>query len=434
MIMKKGNKGFIVQFLVLFCMLAYQQSYAQTENLRIVDQYGQLQVNGTRIVNEYGDTVALRGMSLFWSQWIGKYYNYDCIEWLRDDWKCMVVRAAMAVESGGYLDNPETEMNKVKTVIDACIDLGIYVIVDWHSHHAESQTEDAITFFTEIATLYGDEPNLIYEIYNEPLQVSWTNVIKPYADTVIAAIRAIDTNNIILVGTPTWSQDVDIAAGDPIDDENVAYSLHFYATTHTGWLRSKATYALSRGIALWVNEFGTCESSGDGIINYAEMETWFDFMDQRMISWCNWSIADKDETSAALIPGASDTGGWTSDQITESGTLVRDRLISWFEQGYEPIPPVINIHEQKDPLASIEIVPNPFLLSALINVTILNPQRLKIEIFNSLGQQIDSYNYCAYSAGKQQIELNAARIGAGSYFCRILSQEGSSSVRFQVIR
>jgi endoglucanase len=262
--MKKRKLLFSISLIVILNTFINQNAHSQIDSLRIVDQYGQLQVNGSRIVSEYGDTVALRGMSLFWSQWIGKYYNFDCVKWLRDDWKCMVVRAAMAVDAGGYLANPVDEMAKIRTVIDACIDLGIYVIIDWHSHNAENQTADAVGFFTEIATLYGTQPNIIYEIYNEPLQISWSDVIKPYADTVIAAIREIDSNNIILVGTPTWSQDVDVASLDPIDDENVAYSLHFYASTHTGWLRSKATTALAHGVALWVNEFGTCESSGTG--------------------------------------------------------------------------------------------------------------------------------------------------------------------------
>jgi endoglucanase len=128
----------------------------------IVDQYGQLRVEGNRIVNEHGTAVALRGMSFFWSQWIGKYYNGDCVQWLADDWRCTVVRAAMAVESGGYLTNPQAEMNKVKTVIDACLDLGIYVIVDWHDSNAQNHQEQAIAFFKEIAAEYGNTPNVIY--------------------------------------------------------------------------------------------------------------------------------------------------------------------------------------------------------------------------------------------------------------------------------
>ena len=117
-----------------------------SDNSTIVEKFGQLSLNSTSIVNEKGEPFALRGMSLSWSQWAPSYYNEETIKWLRDDWKCTVVRAAMGVESGGYLENPEIEYNKITKVIEACIKLGIYVIVDWHDHHAEDHLESAKSF------------------------------------------------------------------------------------------------------------------------------------------------------------------------------------------------------------------------------------------------------------------------------------------------
>lgn len=321
----------IVNLFILTNTTSAFSLFASENDPKIVDLYGQLKIEGNQVVNQKGEAITLRGMGLFWSQWIGKYYNYDCIKWLRDDWKCTVVRAAMAIESGGYLSNPDTEMKKVKTVIDACIDLSIYVIVDWHDHNAHNHQAEAITFFKEITSLYGDKPNVIYEIYNEPLQISWTNVIKPYSEAVINEIRAIDADNIIIVGTPTWSQDVDVASANPLNFKNIAYGLHFYAATHKQYLRNKALTALNRGVALFVSEYGTCECTGTGIIDYAELEKWFTLMDEHKLSWCNWSIADKDETSAALKPGASATGNWSSSDLSESGALVRKKIISWNE-------------------------------------------------------------------------------------------------------
>lgn len=297
----------------------------------VVDLYGQLKIEGNKIVDQNGNPVALRGMSLFWSQWIGKYYNYDCIKWLCDDWKCTIVRAAMGVEHGGYLSNPVTEMTKVRTVIEACIDLGIYVIIDWHDHNAHNHTAQAKSFFKQMAILYGDRPNIIYEIYNEPEQVSWGNEIKPYAEEVIKEIRAIDPANLIVVGTPTWSQDVDVAAKDPLDYSNLAYALHFYAATHKQWLRDKAVVAMNKGLALFVSEWGASEASGTGTLDYNETEKWCNFMNENNLSWCNWSVADKNETSAALKSGASATGGWSNSYLTDSGKLVRGKIISWNE-------------------------------------------------------------------------------------------------------
>lgn len=293
-------------------------SFAQTP----VERHGQLRVQGNRIVNQHGEPVQLRGMSLFWSQWMGQFYNADAVRWLRDDWGCNVVRAALAVHHGGYKEHPEREMAKVRTVIDAAIDQGIYVIVDWHAH--EPEPELARQFFTQVAQAYGDKPNLIYETWNEPLNThDWSSVIKPYHEAVIPAIREHDPDSLIVCGTQSWSQDVDKAAEDPLAFDNVAYTLHFYAATHKQWLRDKAERALGSGIALMVTEWGTSEATGDGELNEEETRRWWEFMDKHRLSWCNWSVADKKETSAALMPGASATGDWNAEQVSPSGKLVR---------------------------------------------------------------------------------------------------------------
>ncbi|MGE5621063.1 MAG: glycoside hydrolase family 5 protein [archaeon] len=292
----------------------------------VVEHFGLIHVKGNRIVDKNGNTAALRGMSLFWSQWGGKFFNEGCIKWLRDDWKCTIVRAACGVESGGILSNPEAEMSKVTSVIDACIASGIYVIVDWHDHHAQDHLQESREFFKSIAQKYSDKPNIIYELYNEPLQVSWSSVIKPYAEEVIKTIRQYDPDNLIVVGNPNWSQDVDIAAKDPIKDNNVAYSFHFYTSTHKQWLRDKAAAAMNSGIALFVTEYGISEANGNGNIDYLETEKWLSFVNQYGLSTCNWSVMDKDETSAALKPGSDGQGNWKESDLSTSGKFIRDYL------------------------------------------------------------------------------------------------------------
>ncbi len=294
----------------------------------IVELYGNLKVRGNRIYCKDDTLVVLRGMSLFWSQWGGHFYNENVIKWLRDDWKCTIVRAAIGVENGGYLTNPQIELQKAEIIIKAAIEYGIYVIVDWHDHNAQNHIQQAKEFFKIIAEKYGDKPNIIYEIYNEPLQVSWGNVIKPYAEEVIKIIRQYDPDNLIIVGTPSWSQDVDIAANNPLKDNNVAYSLHFYSSTHRQSLRNKAITALNKNLPLFVTEYGISEASGSGNIDLNEANIWMNFMETNKLSNCNWSIMDKNETSAALIPGANPKGQWKDDELTLSGRVIRNYIIS----------------------------------------------------------------------------------------------------------
>ena len=295
----------------------------------IVEQHGRLQTKDANIVDQQGRAVSLAGMSLFWSQWQGKYYTADVVDWLVKDWKLSVIRVAVGVEHGGYLENPEREMAKTKAVIDAALHNDIYVIIDWHDHKAEEHTEQSVEFFSQIAEAYGTHPNIIYEIYNEPLQVSWKDVIKPYAAEVITAIRKHDSDNLIIVGTPQWSQRVDVVSESPIADNNVAYSLHFYAGTHKQWLRDAAKKAINAGVPIVVTEWGTVNANGDGAIDFESVNEWMSFIREHSLTHLNWAVSDKQEGASVLSPGASPMGHWPDSHLTDSGRLLRSLIKDW---------------------------------------------------------------------------------------------------------
>ncbi len=294
-----------------------------------VSKHGLLRAKGRRIVGEHGKSVSLAGNSFFWSQWMPQYYTPGVVRWLKNDWKAGIVRVAVGVGPGGYLEHPEAETARVSRVIDAAIAEGLYVIIDWHDHKAHQHEAQATAFFQKMATKYGRKANVIYEIFNEPEKISWRDQVKPYSERVIAAIRAIDKDNLILVGSPSWSQDVDIAAADPIKDSNVAYTLHFYAGTHKEWLRAKAETAMAKGVALLVSEWGTCDANGNGKVDVASTNEWMAFLKKHEISHLNWSVADKVEAASILKPGASSEGGWKAADLTESGELVRTIVRGW---------------------------------------------------------------------------------------------------------
>ncbi|HYD40237.1 MAG TPA: glycoside hydrolase family 5 protein [Anaeromyxobacter sp.] len=298
-----------------------------------VEAYGRLQVCGTKICGKGGKPVQLRGMSLFWSNsgWTGaKYYDASVVNTLADTWHATVIRAAVGVQQqGGYLAASTANKARAKVVVDAAIAKGMYVIVDWHSHALLE--EDAIAFFKEMATAYAASPNLIWEPFNEPVKQSWSSQLKPYHEKIIATIRAAGSQNLVVVGSPTWSQDVDVAAADPITtDKNVAYTLHFYAGTHRQWLRDKADRALQRGVALFVTEWGTCDASGNGGFDPASSKLWTDWMDANVISSANWALNDKEETASALGRSARIAGPWTDAQLTESGRWAK----AYIQAGY----------------------------------------------------------------------------------------------------
>jgi endoglucanase len=223
-----------------------------------------------------------------------------------------------------YLQNPEFGIKSVTSVVDGAIKQGLYVIIDFHSH--KIHTEEAKKFFTLMAEKYGKYPNVIYEIFNEPDYYTWPEV-KAYSEELIKTIRAIDPDNIILVGSPHWDQDIHLVAEDPIAGQtNLMYTMHFYAGTHKQWLRDRTDAAMAKGIPIFVSECAGMEATGDGPLDPAEWNAYLTWMEDRKISWVVWSLSDKNETCSMLLPRAESTGNWSDELIKEWGKMSRDAI------------------------------------------------------------------------------------------------------------
>jgi len=221
-----------------------------------VDTHGALAVDGPTLIDKCGGGVQLKGVSSMWLNWESKPFaeSESGLQYMRDNWKLSVIRASMGTENqGGYLTgaaNQTSMLNKVNTIVQNAIDLGVYVIIDWHTEVAVNQQADAVSFFTSMAQKWGKYPNVIFEPYNEPFGFTWAQV-KPYHQAVVQAIRGQGSNNIIVLGTTTYSQDVDIAAADPVSGTNLMYTLHFYACTHGASIRNRAEKAIDAGLPVF---------------------------------------------------------------------------------------------------------------------------------------------------------------------------------------
>ena len=312
-------------------LVIYFVAFGAITNAQPVKIHGQLHVDKTQLKDANGNEVVLRGMSFGWHNFWPGFYNAGAVKWLHEDWRCSVVRAAMGVEpKDGYIEKPEESKAKIEAVVDAAIQQGIYVIIDWHSHHIK--LEESKIFFKEMAEKYGKYPNIIYEIFNEPVNDSWAD-IKAYSTEIISTIRAIDSNNIILVGCSHWDQDINLPADDPITGyNNLMYTVHFYAGTHKQFLRDRSEYALNKGLPIFISESAGMEASGDGKIDVVEWQKWIQWAEKNKISWVTWSVSDKDETCSVLKSGAASDGGWKTNDLKESGILIRQYLRSYAEK------------------------------------------------------------------------------------------------------
>ena len=295
-------------------------------NAQFVKNHGQLSVQGTQLVDKNNNPIVLRGMSFGWHSMWPRFYNEKAVDWLRRDFNCNVVRAAMGIELGkmAYLKEPQFSKDKIEAVIKGAIKSDIYVIIDWHSHNIN--LEEAKLFFAEMSQKYGKHPNVIYEIFNEPDYESWPE-IKDYAEEVIKVIRENDANNIILIGSPRWDQEVDLPAADPIKGyDNLMYTMHFYAATHGKELRDRTDEAIKSGLPIFIYESAGMEVTGDRPLDYKAWQEYIDWMEERKLSWITWSVSDKDETCSVLQKSAKSEGKWKQKDLKESGIKVRELL------------------------------------------------------------------------------------------------------------
>lgn len=291
---------------------------------------GRLHVDGINLVNEQGEPIQLTGMSSHGLQWYPEYTRRDAVHFVKEH-GASLWRIAMYTDEDGYIAHPDVNFRNAVESIDGALAEDMYVIIDWHilmDRTPLRYREQALDFFQRISRRYGDEPGLIYEICNEPNgdQVTWENDIVPYAGEIIPAIRENAPHSLILVGTASWCQDLDKASEKPLDFENIMYSCHFYAGSHGQTLRDRVDLARDRGCAVFVSEFGTTTADGKGDRIYTtETDEWMKFMDERNLSWANWSFGPRDEESAALKPDTV-PGHYSDDCLTESGKYVFSRF------------------------------------------------------------------------------------------------------------
>lgn len=288
---------------------------------------GRLHVKGTKLVDKKGHEVQLRGVSTHGLSWYPQYVNDKCFAQLHDKWGANVVRLAMYTEEyNGYCSGDAKNRSDLKKLIKKGVRLAkkhkMYVIVDWHilsDGNPNSHKKEAKAFFREMSREFKGYNNVIYEICNEPNNGTSWKEIKSYARSVISTIRKNDKKAVIVVGTPTWSQDVDQAAADPIKGDNIMYALHFYAATHKTDLRNKMTAAINKGLPVFVTEYGICDASGNGAIDKKEADRWIKTMDEYGVSYIAWNLSNKQESSSIIKSSCPKVSGFKKSELSDEG-------------------------------------------------------------------------------------------------------------------
>lgn len=323
-----------------------QESQEQGEALETLESKEEstsaLKVSGSSLTDSDGNPVLLRGISTHGLSWFPEYVNEEAFRQLHEQWGINCIRLAMyTAEYNGYCTGDASNRQRLKNLIDDGVryatENGMYVIIDWHilsDGNPNTYIGEAKAFFAEMSQKYAEHDNVLYEICNEPNGgTSWSQ-IKSYAQEVIPVIRENDSDAVIIVGTPNWSQYVEDAADNPVTGyENIMYALHFYAATHTDSLRNAMISAIKKGLPVFVSEFGICDASGNGGIDEYQANEWVRVMNEYGVSHIAWNLSNKNETSAIIGSGCAKTSGWDYDELSDSGKWLYNMLNSDVEYG-----------------------------------------------------------------------------------------------------
>lgn len=278
-----------------------------------------LHVSEGILVDERERPVSLRGMSTHGLGWYPRYLNAGAMKTLKK-YGANVIRLAMYTEhSTGFLAEPYN-LDFVYIGIENAIAEGLYVIVDWHilsDGNPLNHMEEAVAFFSEISAHYGDTPNILYEICNEPNgETTWQD-IAAYAAMVIPAIRQNAPKAVVLVGTPSHSTRIRDAMAAPLPFSNVMYSYHKYIGTEppsTYWLEKAAQLKFP----VFVTEWGI-DGGGESLANAHQFA---DFLNARNISWCGWALSNSGGDHDCFRQDCGRYSGWGWEDLTPGGKLM----------------------------------------------------------------------------------------------------------------
>lgn len=334
--MKSKKRGLALLLVLSLLVGIFPKAVVAEAVSKPVEKHGRLSVKGTKLVDKKGKAFQLKGVSSHGINWdVGEpFVNEKALKTLRDTWGVNCFRAAMYTQDyNGYCTTDADSRKKLLKTIDKAVKaaekLGIYVIIDWHvlnDNTPKKYQKQAKEFFKAMAKKYGSYENVLFEICNEPNGgTSWKD-IKSYAKAVIPVIRKY-SKNVIIVGTPTWSQDVDEAAKSPIKNQkNLMYAVHFYAATHQDSYREKVKKAVEDGLPVICTEFSACEASGNGNYNFSSAKKWLKLLDSLDISYVCWSLSNKDEAASLLKASCKRTGGFKASDLSKMGKW----LVEWY--------------------------------------------------------------------------------------------------------
>jgi hypothetical protein len=301
----------------------------------VVSKHGQLSVKGGSVCDASGNVVSLMGPSFYWSCSSALWWTKETVDYLVSKFNVQIIRLPVSIapsegspwngdptwNEDNYYHRPDYCKKLVDEMVKAAIENDIYVIIDFHEHHAEHWVDMSKEFFTYFAEKWGEYPNVMYEIYNEPMTDNGTVV--NYAKQIIPVLRAIDQKNIIIVGSTQYSREPHNVTAAGQGYSNIAYTWHGYVEWgHQSDWNSNSSWTTS--VPIVVTEWGLDWSKNDGGLLQV-------YKNKSLIN-CFWSMGNKggdDGKWSILNSDCYKTTNWSDAEMTENGAYLLGVAKNW---------------------------------------------------------------------------------------------------------
>jgi hypothetical protein len=302
-----------------------------------------LHVEGNQIKDPAGNVVILRGVATAdigsveaWeggiTQMIDRLTNASDTQGCSPGWYTRVIRMTISPPDGDtttptqYRPGTNYYETLLRPAVDHATQKGLYVIIDWHyiadtSKHRETTTQ----FWTDIAPRFANDSNVLFELYNEPVNSGSWPLLRPDMQMWADLVRAAAPQNLILVGTPNWCQVVGPTATNPLTGDNLVYVAHMYPQhwVNTG-LRAQITQAAAVH-PVFVTEWGFEDSAdavlGGTVTSYGN--PFKNFVEANKLSWIAWCASSAwkpmmfKKSDFSLLVGEGWLGGFAKDWLYE---------------------------------------------------------------------------------------------------------------------
>jgi len=331
MAVKKKIPGCAIAFAALILLLVSVKAHADGAGKNVLLP---LKVAGTQIVNSRGEPVLLRGVNAASMEWSsdGQGHILQTVTTAIRDWHVNLIRLPLSQDrwfgkGPEQIDGYSSYRALIHQIVDLCATNQCYIILDlhwsdcdeWGKNIGQHSMPDAnsVAFWKDFAPVYANNPAVIFDLYNEPHDVSWDvwlhgGMIKDTPNnrdqmaspktyqaigmqTMLDTVRATGANNMVIAGGLEWAYDFSgILDGRQLADPHgsgVVYANHCYDNKHESvdtWI-AKMEQASAK-LPVIVTEFG----GNAGPSRVVPSDNWLlhvmRALDEHHWSWTAWDL------------------------------------------------------------------------------------------------------------------------------------------------